>query len=81
MEPLQEHLQIKRYKEPYKKSSGIIITKDNPYIVFPHVRLPKFRKRSNSYQYSQFVGHWDNVCNKFIVEKHIIHSRWQVNKK
>lgn len=75
MEQLQEKLQIKRHRKPYTKASGIIITKDNPYVVFPHVRLPKFRKRNNSYQYSQFIGHYDFVHHKFIVEKHIIHSR------
>jgi hypothetical protein len=75
MEQLQEKLQIRRYREPYRKSSGIVITKDNPYIVFPHFRVSKSRKRTNSYQYSQFIGHYDHVHHKFIVEKHIIHSR------
>lgn len=75
IEALHEKLQITRHKEPYRKDSGFEITKDNPYIVFPHLRFPKSRKRSNSMQYSQFIGHWDEIHHKFVVEKHIIHSR------
>lgn len=75
IEALHEKLQITRHKKPYRKDSGFEITKDNPYIVFPHLRFPKQRKKPTKSQYSQFIGEYDSVHHKFVVKKHIIHDK------
>lgn len=33
------------------------------------------RRRARKNEYDQYIGHWDNIHHKFIVEKHIIHEK------
>lgn len=43
--------------------------------------LYRKRRRARKNEYDQYIGHWDNIHHKFIVEKHIIHEKQDVKKK
>ena len=37
--------------------------------------IDRKRRRARKDEYDQYIGHWDNIHHKFIVEKHIIHEK------
>lgn len=70
------------HSEPYRKSSGIKITKDNPYMTYPgrsyrrrHEKSMRPKKVVRSGEYLQIIADWDPVHNKWINQKRIIHTK------
>lgn len=64
------------HTQPYRKDSGIKITKDEPYLVRPHRYNRKNRKKVRSSQYAQtIVMEWDHTRHKPLRQKMIIHDK------
>lgn len=64
------------HTQPYRKDSGIKITKDEPYLVRPHRYNHKVRQKVRSGQYAQtIIMEWDQVRHKPKYQKTIIHQK------
>lgn len=70
------------YNQPYRKDSGIKITKDNPYFTYPgrsyrrrYEKSMRPRKVAHSGEYLQIIADWDSVHHKWINQRRIIHTR------